>query len=348
MLIVMRHGATEEEVRRVVKVIEEMGYKARPMPGAQRTAVGLVGNDGRVDASRLEGLPGVQDVIHVSKPYKQVSREWKAENTVVRLPGGGSVAIGGTEVVTIAGPCSVESERQIIEAGRMVKEAGAVILRGGAWKPRTSPYSFQGLGKPGLKLLAKAREETGLLICTEAMDPEGLGYVAEIADIIQIGARNMQNFSLLKAAGRAKKPVLLKRGMSATIEELLLSAEYLLAEGNHDVILCERGIRGFDTATRNVFDLTAIPVVHKLSHLPIIADPSHGTGLRDKVIPMARAAVAAGADGIMIEVHPNPEQALSDGAQTLFPEQFAQLMREVRVIAEVIGRRVAEPAMVGG
>jgi len=329
----------------VIAVIEEMGYKARPMPGAQRTAVGLVGNDGRVDASRLEGLPGVQDVIHVSKPYKQVSREWKSENTVVRL--GGAVTVGGPEVVTIAGPCSVESERQIIEAARLVKEAGAVILRGGAWKPRTSPYAFQGLGRPALQLLAKAREETGLLICTEAMDPDGIGYVAEVADIIQIGARNMQNFSLLKIAGRAKKPVLLKRGMSATIEELLLSAEYLLAEGNHDVILCERGIRGFDTATRNVFDLTAIPVVHKLSHLPIIADPSHGTGLRDKVIPMARAAVAAGADGIMVEVHPDPEQALSDGAQTLYPDQFAQLMREIRVIAEVIGRRVAEPAGVG-
>jgi len=345
VLIVMRHGATDDEVRRVIAVIQEMGYKAQLMPGAQRTAVGLVGNDGRVDASRLEGLPGVQDVIHVTKPYKQVSREWKEENTVVRLPGG--VAIGGTDVVTIAGPCSVESERQIIEAARLVKEAGAVILRGGAWKPRTSPYAFQGLGRPGLKLLAKAREETGLLVCTEAMDPEGVAYVAEIADIIQIGARNMQNSSLLKAAGRAKKAVLLKRGMSATIEELLLSAEYVLAEGNHDVILCERGIRGFDTATRNVFDLTAIPVVHKLSHLPIIADPSHGTGLRDKVIPMARAAVAAGADGIIVEVHPNPDQALSDGAQTLFPDQLAQLMREIRVIAEVIGRRVAEPASVG-
>ena len=348
MLIVMRHGATDAEVRRVVAVIEEMGYKAQPMPGVQRTAVGLVGNDGRVDASRLEGLPGVQEVIHVSKPYKQVSREWKAENTVVRLGGGGAVQVGGADVVAIAGPCSVESERQIIDAARLVKDAGAVILRGGAWKPRTSPYSFHGLGRPGLRLLGKARDETGLLICTEAMDPEGVGYVAEVADIVQIGARNMQNFSLLKAAGRAKKPVLLKRGMSATIEELLLSAEYLLAEGNHDVILCERGIRGFDTATRNVFDLTAIPVVHKLSHLPIIADPSHGTGLRDKVIPMARAAVAAGADGIMIEVHPDPERALSDGAQTLFPEQFAQLMREVRVIADVIGRRVAEPALIDG
>jgi len=345
VLIVMRHGATDAEIQRVVAVIEELGYKASPMPGAQRTAVGLVGNDGRVDASRLEALPGVQEIIHVSKPYKQVSREWKGENTVVRLPGG--VAVGGTEVVAIAGPCSVESERQILEAARLVREAGAVILRGGAWKPRTSPYAFQGLGRPGLQLLAKARDETGLLLCTEAMDPEGVGYVAEVADIIQIGARNMQNSSLLKAAGRAKKPVLLKRGLSATIEELLLSAEYLLAEGNHAVILCERGIRGFDTTTRNVFDLTAIPVVHKLSHLPIVADPSHGTGLRDKVIPMARAAVAAGADGIIVEVHPHPDQALSDGAQSLFPDQFAQLMREIRVIAEVIGRRVAEPASVG-
>ena len=344
MLIVMRHGATPEEVEKVVSVIEELGYQAQPMPGVQRTAVGLVGNDGRVDASRLEGLPGVQEVIHVTQPYKQVSREWKNEPTVVKLPGG--VAIGATEVVAIAGPCSVENERQILDAARQVKEAGAVILRGGAWKPRSSPYSFQGLGKPGLRLLAKAREETGLLICTEAMDESGLQWVAETSDIVQIGARNMQNFSLLKVAGRCGKPVMLKRGISATIQELLLSAEYLLAEGNHDVILCERGVRSFDTATRNLFDLTAIPVVHKLSHLPIIADPSHGTGLRDKVIPMARAAVAAGADGIMVEVHPNPEDALSDGAQSLFPDQFMQLMREVRIIAEAIGRRVAEPAAV--
>jgi len=341
----MRHGASADEVQKVISVIEEMGYQATPMPGAQRTAVGLVGNDGRVDASRLEGLPGVQEVIHVSKPYKQVSREWRPEPTVVRL--GGGVTVGGNEVVAIAGPCSLETERQVLESARVVKEAGAVILRGGAWKPRSSPYSFQGLGRPGLKLLAKAREETGLLICTEAMDPDGVGWVSEMADIVQIGARNMQNFSLLKIAGRCGKPVLLKRGISATIVELLLSAEYLLAEGNHDVILCERGVRSFDTMTRNLFDLTAIPVVHKLSHLPIIADPSHGTGLRDKVIPMARAAVAAGADGIMVEVHPNPEDALSDGAQTLYPDQFTQLMREVRIIAEAIGRRVAEPAAVG-
>ncbi len=344
MLIVMRHGASADEVQKVISVIEEMGYQATPMPGAQRTAVGLVGNDGRVDASRLEGLPGVQEVIHVSKPYKQVSREWRPEPTVIKLAGG--VTVGGNEVVAMAGPCSLETERQVLESARVVKEAGAVILRGGAWKPRSSPYSFQGLGRPGLKLLAKAREETGLLICTEAMDPDGVGWVSEMADIVQIGARNMQNFSLLKVAGRCGKPILLKRGISATIVELLLSAEYLLAEGNYDVILCERGVRSFDTMTRNLFDLTAIPVVHKLSHLPIIADPSHGTGLRDKVIPMARAAVAAGADGIMVEVHPNPEEALSDGAQTLYPDQFTQLMREVRIIAEAIGRRVAEPAAV--
>jgi 3-deoxy-7-phosphoheptulonate synthase len=264
---------------------------------------------------------------------------------VVRLAGG--VTVGGTEVPVFAGPCSVESEQQILETARIVKDAGAVILRGGAWKPRSSPYSFQGLGRAGLALLAKARAEVGLLICTEALDPEGVRWVAEVADIIQIGARNMQNFSLLRAAGRAGKPVLLKRGMAATIEELLLSAEYVLAEGNHEVILCERGVRGFDPATRNLFDLTAIPVVHKLSHLPVIADPSHGTGLRDKVIPMARAAIAAGADGIIVEVHPHPEAALSDGAQSLTPEQFGQLMRDIRAIAEVIGRRVTEPAAVG-
>ncbi len=341
MLIVMQHGATSDEVKRVVDTIQELGYQARPMPGKQRTAVGLVGNDGRVDESRLAALPGVREIIHVSQPYKQVSREWKAEGTVVRLAGG--IAIGGEGVVVMAGPCSVESERQIIEAAQAVRAGGAAILRGGAFKPRSSPYSFQGLGLQGLKLLARAREETGLLLVTEAIDPEGVDLVVEHADIIQIGARNMQNFSLLKRAGRAGKPVLLKRGLAATITELLLSAEYLLAEGNHDVILCERGIRGFDSSTRNVFDVTAIPVVHSLSHLPIIADPSHGTGRRDKVIPMARAAVAAGADGIIVEVHPTPDRALSDGAQSLYPEQFTDLMRQVRVIAEAIDRHVVEP-----
>ena len=342
MLIVMRHGAPEEDVRRVVATIEEMGYQARPMPGKQRTTVGLVGNDGRVDGSRLAALPGVQEIIHVTKPYKQVSREWKPDSTVIRLPGG--LTVGGDEVVVMAGPCSVESERQILEAARAVREAGATVLRAGAFKPRSSPYSFQGLGRAGLKLLARAREETGLLIVTEAMDGEGMDAVAEIADIIQIGARNMQNYSSAETGRRSGKPILLKRGLSATIQELLLSAEYILAEGNPNVILCERGVRGFDPATRNLFDLSAIPVVHGLSHLPIIADPSHGTGHRDMVIPMARAAVAAGADGLLVEVHPNPDRALSDGAQSLYPEQFDRMMKEIRLIAEAIGRRVAEPA----
>jgi 3-deoxy-7-phosphoheptulonate synthase len=341
MLVVMRHGAPEEDIQRVAATIEEMGYLARPMPGKQRTTVGLVGNDGRVDGSRLAALPGVQEIIHVTKPYKQVSREWKPESTVVRLPGG--LTVGGDEVVVMAGPCSVESERQLLDAAWAVREAGATILRAGAYKPRSSPYSFQGLGRAALKLLARAREETGLLIVTEAMDGEEMDFVAEAADIIQLGARNMQNYSLLKRAGRSGKPILLKRGLSATIQELLLSAEYILAEGNPNVILCERGIRGFDPATRNIFDLSAIPVVHGLSHLPIIADPSHGTGHRDMVIPMARAAVAAGADGLLVEVHPTPDRALSDGAQSLYPEQFERMMRETRPIAEAIGRRVAEP-----
>jgi 3-deoxy-7-phosphoheptulonate synthase len=341
MLIVMRHGAPEEDIKRVAATIEEMGYQARPMPGKQRTTVGLVGNDGRVDASRLAALPSVQEIIHVTKPYKQVSREWKPESTLVRLPG--NLTVGGDDVVVMAGPCSVESEKQILESARAVREAGATVLRAGAFKPRSSPYSFQGLGRAGLTLLARAREETGLLIVTEAMDPEGMDAVADVADIIQIGARNMQNYSLLKCAGRAGKPILLKRGLSATIQELLLSAEYILAEGNPNVILCERGVRGFDPATRNLLDLSAIPVVHGVSHLPIIADPSHGTGHRDMVMPMAKAAVAGGADGLLVEVHPTPDRALSDGAQSLYPEQFERLMKEVRLIAEAIGRRVAEP-----
>jgi len=337
----MRPGATAEEVRLVVATIEELGYEARPMPGRQRTTVGLVGNDGRVDGSRIAALAGVAELIHVTKPYKQVSREWRAEPTVVRLAGG--VTIGGPDLAVMAGPCSVESESQILEAARAVRAAGASILRGGAFKPRSSPYAFQGLGPEGLRLLALARAETGLLIVTEAMDAEQLDLVVEVADIVQIGARNMQNYSLLKSAGRSGKPVLLKRGLSATIQDLLLSAEYLLAEGNPDVILCERGLRGFDSVTRNLFDLSAIPVVHHLSHLPIVADPSHGTGRRDMVIPMARAAVAAGADGLLIEVHPIPERALSDGVQSLDPAQFGTLMREARVIAEAIGRGIPVP-----
>ncbi|MBK7596107.1 MAG: 3-deoxy-7-phosphoheptulonate synthase [Gemmatimonadetes bacterium] len=341
MLIVMKQDATPDEIAGVVEVIQTMGYEARPMPGRQRTTVGLVGNDGRVDASRVEALAGVAEVIHVSKPYKQVSREWKPEPTRVPLPDGST--IGGREVIIMAGPCSVEGEEQILLSARQVKAAGATVLRAGAFKPRSSPYAFQGLGQLGLELLAIARAETGLMIVTEAMDAKGLEMVVETADIVQIGARNMQNYSLLKEAGRQRKPVLLKRGLSATISELLLSAEYILSEGNPNVILCERGIRSFDTATRNLFDLSAIAVVHGLSHLPIIADPSHGTGHRDMVPAMARAAIAAGADGLIVEVHPNPERALSDGAQSLFPEQFERMMREVGAIAEVIGRSVVSP-----
>ena len=338
MLVVMKHGATTAEIDAVVAAIEEMGYEARPMPGAQRTAVGLVGNDGRVDSSRISALSGVAQVIHVTQPYKQVSREWRPENTIVTIAPG--VEVGGNEVVIMAGPCSVESEAQIVLAAQQVKAAGASCLRGGAFKPRSSPYSFQGLGEVGLQYLATAKRETGLAIVTEAMDESGAELVAEYADCIQIGARNMQNYSLLKFVGTLGKPVLLKRGLAATISDLLLSAEYVLANGNENVILCERGVRTFDPATRNMFDLTAIPIVQQLSHLPIVADPSHGTGIRDKVLPMARAAVAAGANGVLVEVHPNPERALSDGAQSLYPEQFAQLVGELRAIAAAIGRTI--------
>ena len=341
MLVVMHTTATPADIDAVCRVIAEMGYSAVPMPGEQRTAIGVVGNDGRVDDTNVVGLAGVAQVIHVSRPYKQVSREWRPENTIVQLAPG--VAFGGNAIVIVAGPCSVESEEQILSAARAVRAAGGTALRGGAFKPRSSPYSFQGLGKRGLELLALARAETGLPVVTEAMDEAGAELVAEYADCIQIGARNMQNYSLLKAAGRIGKPVLLKRGMAATITDLLLSAEYILAEGNTQVILCERGLRSFDTAARNMFDLNAIPIVQKMSHLPIIADPSHGTGLRDKVIPMTRAAVAAGADGILVEMHPNPERAKSDGAQSLYPEQFARLMEEVRLIAQAIGREISPP-----
>jgi len=335
----MSHTATQADVDRVCETIRGMGYTPAPMPGAQRTAVGLVGNDGRVDDSLIVELPGVAQVIHVSSPYKQVSREWHPENTIVSIAPG--VAFGGEEIPVIAGPCSVETEKQIVDAARIVKAAGAVALRGGAFKPRSSPYSFQGLGRIGLELLAVAKRETGLAIVTEAMDEEGAHLVAEVADCIQIGARNMQNYSLLKTVGKIRKPVLLKRGMAATIQDLLLSAEYVLAEGNPNVILCERGLRSFDTTSRNLFDLTAIPVVHQLSHLPIVADPSHGTGRRDKVTPMGRAAVAAGADGIIVEVHPQPDRALSDGAQSLNAEQFGEMMRQLRRVAEAVDRQIA-------
>jgi 3-deoxy-7-phosphoheptulonate synthase len=341
MLVVMKHNASKEEIDAVVDTIKEMGYGARAIPGGQRTAVGLIGNDGAVDSGRLLGLNGVLEVIPVTHPYKQVSREWRAENTVVTLAN--STRVGGSDVVVMAGPCAVESEAQILDIAHQLREMGATVLRGGAFKPRTSPYAFQGLGVRGLELLAKAREETGLAIVTEALDPEGADLVAQHADIIQIGARNMQNYPLLRRAGRTGKPVLLKRGLSATIDELLLAAEYILAEDNDDVILCERGIRSFDTHTRNLLDLAAIPVVKSLSHLPIVADPSHGTGLRAKVIPMARAAIAAGADGLIVEVHPDPPLAMSDGAESLYPAQFQELMEQIRVIARAIGRDITRP-----
>lgn len=332
----MTHDASETDIGRVVEVIREMGYDARPIPGRQRTAVGLIGNDGRVDSARLEGLDGVREVIPVTKPYKQVSREWQPEDTVIVLPNG--TTIGGPDIVLIAGPCAVESEGQILDIAHRLRELGATVLRGGAFKPRTSPYSFQGLGHRGLELLANARDATGMAVVTEALDLESAEQVAEYADIVQVGARNMQNYPLLRKVGQLGKPVLLKRGMSATITELLLAAEYVLSEGNDHVILCERGVRSFDPHTRNLLDLTAIPVIQSLSHLPVIADPSHGTGIRAKVTPMARAAVAAGADGIMVEVHPDPGRALSDGAQSLYPEQFASLVQQIRVIARALDR----------
>ena len=336
MLIVMKNNASAEQIHSVMRVVKEMGYDATPIPGGQRTAIGIIGNDGGISSDRLAGLEGVLELIPVTQPYKQVSREWQDENTVVSLPNG--TKIGGSDLVLMAGPCSVENEREILDIAHRVKDVGATVLRGGAFKPRSSPYSFQGLGLQGLKFLARAREETGLAVVTEALDPDGVDLVVKYADIVQIGARNMQNYALLRSAGRAGKPVLLKRGMSATIDELLLAAEYILAEGNPDVILCERGIRSFDTHTRNLFDLAAIPVVKSLSHLPIIADPSHGTGIRSKVTPMGRAAVAAGADGLIVEVHPNPPKAMSDGAQSLYPDQFTKLVDEVKVIARAIGR----------
>jgi 3-deoxy-7-phosphoheptulonate synthase len=344
MLIVMKHNATEDQIASIVDTIKEMGYGARPIPGEQRTAVGLIGNDGQVDSARLQGMEGVLEVIPVTHPYKQVSREWREENTVVTLANG--TTIGGQDVVVMAGPCAVEGAGQIIDLAHQIRDMGATVLRAGAFKPRSSPYSFQGLGLQGLEFLARAREETGLAIVTEALDPDGADLVAQYTDIIQIGARNMQNYPLLRRVGQTGKSVLLKRGLSATIDELLLAAEYILAEGNDDVILCERGIRSFDQHTRNLLDLTAIPVVKALSHLPIIADPSHGTGLRAKVTPMGRAAIAAGADGLIVEVHADPPRAMSDGAQSLYPEQFQELMEQIRVIARAIGRDLTPP--IGG
>ena len=337
MLIVMDSVATAEDVRRVVEAVESHGLQAHPIPGTQRTAIGITGNRGSVDPGAFENLPGVLEVIPVSAPYKLVSRESKRENTVVSV---GGVPVGGERIAIVGGPCAVESEEQAVEIGRRVREAGGTLYRGGAFKPRTSPYSFQGLGEEGLRILSLVRRETGLPIVTEVLDTETVDIVAEHADCLQVGARNMQNFSLLKRLGRIRKPVLLKRGMSATIEELLLSAEYLLSEGNYEVMLCERGVRTFADHTRNTLDLSAVPYVQRISHLPILVDPSHGTGKRAKVLPLSRAAVAVGADGLLIEVHNEPDRALSDGPQAILPEAFAELVRQLSRLAPVVGRSV--------
>ncbi len=329
MLVVMKNDATDSQIKAVVDEIERMGFRGVPMPGAQRTAICIVGNQGPVDDSRLLTLDGVKETIPVSKPYKLVSREMKTEPTIISI---GSVEIGGTKPVVMAGPCAVENEQQVLNIAFQVKKYGAQVFRGGAFKPRTSPYAFQGLGEEGLKMLSKVREETGLYIVTEAIDHINIDLVEQYADIIQIGARNMQNYSLLRRAGLAKKPVLLKRGLSATIEEFLMAAEYIMSGGNQQVILCERGVRTFANHTRNTLDISVIPSVKEVSHLPIIVDPSHAAGRRDYVLPLARAAIAAGADGLIVEVHNDPTHALSDGPQSLYPDQFAQLMKEIKNI----------------
>ncbi|MCX7994262.1 MAG: 3-deoxy-7-phosphoheptulonate synthase [candidate division WOR-3 bacterium] len=335
MLVVMHKDATEEQIRRVCAVIKEMGLTPHPIKGAQRVAIGVTGNKEMVNTRRIENLEGVINIIHVTQPYKLVSREMKPDDTKINV---GNVVIGDKRTVIIAGPCAVESEKQMLEIARAVKSLGADLLRGGAFKPRTSPYSFQGLGEEGLKILAKARAETGLPVVSEATDTEIFSMVEEYVDIIQIGARNMQNYALLKRAGQSRKPVLLKRGMASTIKEFLLAAEYIVAEGNPNVILCERGIRTFSDFTRFTLDISSIPELKKISHLPVIADPSHASGKREMVLPLARAAIAAGADGIMIEVHNNPEQALSDGPQSLTFDGFANLMQELKAIAKIMGR----------
>ena len=337
MVVVMQEGAPAEAVDRVVERLEVMGFAVHRSTGANRTILGVVGTDVKGDPRLIEALEGVQEVVQISEPFKLASRAFRPSGTVITV---GDVRIGGDEVIVMAGPCSAESDEQVQATAAAVKRAGAKILRGGAFKPRSSPYAFQGLGEDGLRMLRDAADTHHLKLVSEVMDPSQIDVVDRYADIFQIGARNMQNFALLREIGRARKPVLLKRGISATIEEWLLSAEYVLGGGNMDVVLCERGIRTFETYTRNTLDISAIPIVKKLSHLPIFVDPSHGTGRRDKVAPMARAAVAAGADGLIIEVHTDPDRALSDGAQTMFPSQFDRLMAELRIIAPAIGRSI--------
>ncbi len=337
-VIIVMSSREESHLRRVIERIEELGYKSHVIYGVEKTVVAAVGDErGKYRLQSIESMPGVESVMPVLQPFKLVSREVKSEDTVVDVRG---VKVGGDHIVVIAGPCSVESRDQILETARFVKQAGATILRGGAFKPRTSPYSFQGLEKEGLDLLAEARDETGLPVVTEVMSPYDLDLIAQYADILQIGARNMQNYALLKEVGAADKPVLLKRGMMSTVNEWLMSAEYVMANGNYNVILCERGIRTFETATKSTLDLNAVPVVKELSHLPLIVDPSHGTGKWQLVTPLSRAAIAAGADGLMVEVHPRPAEALSDGPQSLKLGRFEQLMAELRPVAQALGKEV--------
>jgi 3-deoxy-7-phosphoheptulonate synthase len=339
MLVVMKTQATPEEIQAVCDYIEQLGFRAHPLPGAQRTAIGITGNKGEVERGNIEALSGVAEVIRVTKPYKLASRDVKEEDTIIRFPGT-DATIGGRDIAMIAGPCSIESREQAFAIAEKVAASGAQFFRGGAYKPRTSPYAFQGLGIEALRIMADIRSRFGLRIITEAIDNETLGLVAEWADVVQIGARNMQNFSLLKRAGKLRKPVLLKRGLSATLEEFLMAAEYVMSEGNYEVILCERGVRTFADHARNTLDLSIIPAVQRLSHLPILVDPSHSTGRRDSVLPMARAGIASGADGIIVEVHDHPEKALSDGPQSIYPEQFATMMDELQQIAPVVGRNL--------
>jgi 3-deoxy-7-phosphoheptulonate synthase len=337
MLVVMQEGASEPQIQKVIDRLVELGFNVHRSTGVMHTVLGGVGGKGDFDLGVFEVMDGVKEAVRIASPYKLASRNFRPQGTIVKI---GDIEIGGERVVVMAGPCSVESQAQIAEAAAIVAQAGATVIRGGAFKPRSSPYSFQGLGEEGLRYLRDAADSHGLKVVSEVMDHTQIPLLREYADIFQVGARNMQNFNLLRELGKERKPALLKRGIAATIEELLLSAEYIMAGGNYDVILCERGIRTFETYTRNTMDISAIPVVHKLSHLPIVADPSHGTGRRDKVAPMARAAVAAGADGLIIEVHHDPDHALSDGAQSLRPQQFQELMQQLRMIAPAVGRAI--------
>jgi 3-deoxy-7-phosphoheptulonate synthase len=341
MLVVMQSHATDAQVRAVCDRIESLGLKAHAIPGSGRTAIGITGNSGAVDLGVLESMAGVIECIPVTKPYKLVSRDAKEEDSILKIPTpSGDVLVGGPHIAMVAGPCAVETEQQCLTVAEQLKSSGVRLFRGGAYKPRTSPYSFQGLGEKGLKILSNVRKQFGFGIVTEAIDNESLDLVEQYADVIQIGARNMQNFSLLKRAGRSKLPVLLKRGMSATLDEFLMAAEYILSEGNYNVMLCERGVRTFSDFSRNTLDLAVVPAVKKRSHLPILVDPSHGTGKRHKVLPLSRAAVAVGADGLLVEVHHNPETALSDGIQSILPSEFASLVEEVRQIAAVLHRHL--------